>query len=143
MLDRGAGVVTDANVVAVHPYYRRPLRALFREGRRIDADTRLRRTFPERSRRLQPRRERRRSYIATTAVLGALGLAGAGAGSAALATAAAAEALAVWAILPVTAFRGTTTVDEWIRLGALAPALVVARTWWITASNARYRTWFW
>jgi hypothetical protein len=135
--------MTATDVVALHPYYRRPLRALFSEKQRIEADTRLRRAFPQRARALQPRRERRRSYVAAAAIFGALGLAGAGATRAAVATAGVAESLAVWAVLPVTEYRGTTTAGEWLLLGSVAPVLVVARTWWIAVSNARHRAWFW
>jgi glycosyltransferase involved in cell wall biosynthesis len=143
LIDAGATATTAPNLVAIHPYYRRQLRQLFREGRIVEGDTRLRRKFPDRARVMQPRRERRRTYASTLLLIGAAGIAGAGHRVGATAMATVGAGIAVAAVLPETAFRGTTTAGEWVALAALAPALAVARTWWIVRANVRHRTWFW
>jgi glycosyltransferase involved in cell wall biosynthesis len=143
LLQAGARSTTAPDLVVYHPYYRRPLRSLFREGVRIDADTRLRKKFPERSRRLQPSRRFRRSYAATALLLISAGSALAGAPQWGAVGLAVSEVVALTAVIPVVEERGRGSVREWLGLALVALPLTAARTWWATRSNARMRTWFW
>jgi GT2 family glycosyltransferase len=139
----GARVSEAPEMVVFHPHYRRPVTSLLRAGRRYDADARLRWRFPEESRRRSPRRGLRKSYAAAALVAVAVAAFVIRAELVAGAVAMAAWALAVAALRTTIAGRGPARWSEWAALVALAPVIAIARTYWVAASNIRYRVWFW
>ena len=139
----GIATTTAPELVVVHPYYRRPIRSLFADAKRIRADARLRRKFPEQSRSLDPRRRMRRSYLATAALLAAAPTGARTRPALGIALAAAGTAWSVAAALPLVRDRGPAPLSEWAAFVVTAPALAVWRTYWVARSNLEERVWFW
>jgi len=144
LVDAGARAVAAPDVTVYHPYARRSVGALLREGARLDADTRLRAKFPERFSRLLPRRGFRTTYAAA---LGLLALAASLLAGVPLAVvlglALLTEAVSLRAVRSAVAGRHRPRWTEWLWLAALAPVLVVLRVVWVTRSNATHHQWFW
>jgi glycosyltransferase involved in cell wall biosynthesis len=138
----GVASATAPELVVLHPYYRRSVASLFGDAKRIRADTRLRRKFPEQSRSLQRRRRMRRSYLATAALLAAVP-AGARRPAAGMVLAAAGTAWSIAAALWLVHDRGPAELQEWVELVVTAPALALWRTYWVARSNFEERVWFW
>lgn len=144
LLDDGARTVAAPEVVVYHPHTRRSVQSLLREGRRLDADTRLRARFPDRFRRLLPRRGYRTTYVAVVALIALVTCIAAGAPVFVdVAVAAGAELLALRATLAAVADRQHPRATEWASLALLAPVVVVLRTVWVVRSNAAHHQWFW
>jgi hypothetical protein len=139
----GVAAVTAPELVVLHPYYRRRIRSLFSDSKRIRADARLRRKFPEQSRSLDPRRRMRRSYLATVALLAAAPTGARTRPTLGMAVAAAGAAWSVVAALPLVRDRGPAPLSEWAAFVVTAPALAVWRTSWVARSNMEERVWFW
>jgi glycosyltransferase involved in cell wall biosynthesis len=138
----GEASATAPELVVLHPYYRRSVASLFGDAKRIRADTRLRRKFPEQSRSLQPRRRMRRTYLATAALLAAVP-AGVRRPVAGMGLVAAGTAWSVAAALWLVRDRGPAELSEWAQLVVTAPALALWRTYWVARSNFEERVWFW
>jgi len=137
-----AGVAPD--VVVFHPHARRPVRALFREGARLDADTRLRARFPDRFRRLLPRRGFRTTYAAFLALLVLVGAAASGAPGIGIAgIAVVVELGSLMAVRGAVSERRRPFWWEWIALAGVAPVLVVCRVVWVARANLAHRQNFW
>jgi len=144
LLDAGARAVPAPEVTVYHPYARRSVGALLREGPRLDADTRLRARFPERFGRLLPRRGFRTTYAAAFGLLAlavsvAVGLPLA----VVLGLAVLTEAVALLAVRSAVSERRSPRWWEWLSVAALAPVLVVLRVVWVARSNATHRQNFW
>jgi glycosyltransferase involved in cell wall biosynthesis len=144
LLDAGARARSAPDVTVYHPFTRRPVRALLREGPRLEADARLRSRFPERFRRLLPRRGYRTTYAAVIALLALVVSVAVGLPVAVeVALAVVAELLALLAVRGAVVDRQRPRPAEWAALAAVAPAACVLRVGWVLRSNAAHRQWFW
>ena len=140
----GARRAAAPGVTVFHPHARRRVRTLFREGARLDADTRLRARFPDRFALLLPRRGFRTTYaafflllalaasVATSAPVGVVAV-----------TACVAEVASLLAVRNAVHERRRPFWWEWAALAAVAPALVVCRVFWVARANVAHRQSFW
>lgn len=139
----GARVVNDDQLVVFHPRYRRRLRWLFSDARKLIDDTRLRSKFRADTMQLVPRRRLRRTYAAFVLGIATLIMLALGKWFVAVGLAVATLMLSFAAVLSTTIYRGETRPTEWLALAALAPALVAWRVICVVRGNLRYREWFW
>jgi hypothetical protein len=144
LVEAGARVVAGTDLAVYHPHSRRPVRALLREGSRLDADTRLRARFPGRFPRLLPRRGFRTTYAAAIAIVAAV-VAPVLGGRAILdvGIALVAEIASLTAVRGAVASRRSASWPEWLALAGVAPVLVLSRVAWVLRSNIRHRQNFW
>lgn len=144
LVEAGARVTQSRDVVVYHPHSRRRVRSLLREGARLDADTRLRRRFPDRFTRLLPRRGFRTTYAAAIAIAVAIAAPFLGLPLVAdVGIALVAELLCLKAVSGAVASRSRPSWRELLSLAGLAPVLVLSRVAWVIRSNIAHRQNFW